>query len=251
MESRSGRYVRAAPLEGQVGADLAADATLRAAALRSLRGEEPLPVRRGDLRRKVRARTRKSLVVFAVDASDSMATHERLRVAKGAALSLLRAAYLRRDRVAVVVFEGEAARVLLAPTQSIDLARAKLRRLPIGGATPLAAGLMAAWDLIRTERLREPQTAPTLVLLSDGRANVPLDPRANPQVEVLGIVERIRGDGIGAVLVDAGSLGPTPAQLVELAERMGGTLVRVGPGGTGAVVAACNEAWHWATARNC
>lgn len=181
-------------------------------------------------------------MVFVVDASDSMATHERLRVAKGAALSLLRAAYLRRDRVAVVVFEGEMAKVLLAPTQSVDLARARLRKLPVGGATPLAAGLMTAWDLIRTERLREPQTSPTVALLSDGRANVPLDPRADPRAEVLGIAARMRADGIGAVLVDAGSLGPTPEQLTELAEKMGGALVRVGPGGTAKVVAACNEA---------
>ncbi|MGC4118321.1 MAG: VWA domain-containing protein [Myxococcales bacterium] len=215
--------------------------------MRSLRGESPLPVRREDLRRKVRARTRKALVVFAVDASDSMATHERLRIAKGAALALLRSAYLRRDRVAVVVFEGEASRVLLAPTQSVELARSRLRKLPIGGATPLAAGMMAAWDLIRTERLREPLTSPTLVLLSDGRANVPLDPGADPRMEVLGIADQMRADGIGAVLVDAGSLGPTPGQLEELAARLGGTLVRVGPGGAGTVLAACSRVWHRAT----
>ena len=255
VESRTGRYVRAVPLERDAASsDLAVDATLRAAATRALRGEPPLPVQRGDLRRKVRVRTRKALVVFAVDASDSMATHERLRVAKSAALALLRAAYLRRDRVAVVVFEGETARVVLPPTQSIALAKAKLRSLPVGGATPLAAGLMAAWGLIRTERLREPQTAPTLVLLSDGRGNVSLDPGSDPRLEVLSIGERMRADGIGAVLIDAGSLGPTPVQLVELAQRLGGTLVRVGPLGTGAVVAACNEAcdqvWHRAAVRN-
>jgi Mg-chelatase subunit ChlD len=190
------------------------------------------------MRRKVRVRGRKSLVIFAVDASESMAVHARMAVAKGAVLALLRAAYLRRDRVAVVAFEGDGARVLLEPTPSIDRARERLRRLPVGGATPLAAGLMQAWDLLRAERLREPQLAPTLVLISDGAANVPLEARANPRREVLCLAARIRADKVAAVVVDAGSVGPTRPELLEIAERLGAPLVRVGLAGASAIVSA-------------
>lgn len=202
-------------------------------------GEAPrLPLPRAALRRKVRARSRKSLVIFAVDASESMAVQARMAVAKGAALALLRAAYLARDLVAVVVFEGEGARVVLEPTPSVDRARERLRRLPVGGATPLAAGLKQVWNLVRAERLREPQLAPTLVLLTDGRANVPLNAVADPHREVLSLAAQIRADGVAAVVVDAGSVGPPRPELVEIAERLGGPLVRVGLAGAGAVVSA-------------
>lgn len=213
---------------------------MRTAAQSSVRERSPVrfPLQRRDLRRKVRAKARKALVVFAVDASDSMAVQERMSAAKGAALSLLRGAYLRRDRVAVVVFEGESARIILEPTASVALARERLRQLPLGGTTPLAAGLRTAWEIVRSERLREPSIAPMLVLLSDGRGNVPLAPQADPHQEILLLADRIRADGISSVVVDAGSLGATRPELQEIAERLGARLVRVGRRGAGAIVSA-------------
>jgi magnesium chelatase subunit D len=177
-----------------------------------------------------------------VDASESMAAQERMAMAKGAALAVLRTAYLRRDRVAVVVFEGESARVLLAPTPSIDQARQRLRRLPIGGATPLAAGLRTAWQVIASERQREPQIAATLVLLSDGRANVPLVPRADPRTEVLALANRIRADGVFSLVVDTEALYPTQPELMSLAEHLGGRILRLGRGGASALAAAVRRA---------
>lgn len=173
-----------------------------------------------------------------VDASESMAAQDRLRAAKGAALGLLRHAYLRRDRVAVVVFEGEGARVVLAPTSSVDRARAGLRRVPVGGATPLAAGLWAAWRLVRGARLREPGLLATLVILTDGRANVPFAPGADVRAEVGLLATRIRADGISSVVVDAGAWGPTRPELSELSARLGCGCLRVGATGAGAIVAA-------------
>lgn len=225
--------------------DLAADASLRAAALAcSVPGgaSTVLPVPHRALRRKVRTRTRKTLVVFAVDASESMAAQERMAMAKGAALAILRTAYLRRDRVAVVVFEGESARVLLEPTPSIDQARLRLHQLPIGGATPLAGGLRTAWQVIISERQREPQIAATLVLLSDGRANVPLARQADPRAEVLALADRIRADGVFSLVVDTEALYPTQPELVTLAEHLGGRILRLGRGGTSALVSAVRRA---------
>ena len=239
VRSRGGRYSRAEPIPaGECPSDLAADASLRAAAQRAVGGDPALPVPRSAWRRKVRTRARRSLVVLLVDASDSMAALDRLRVAKGAALALLKGAYLRRDRAALLVFEGESARTLLPPTQSVELARERLRQIPIGGTTPLSAGLLAAWELVRTERLRDPGLSPTLVLLSDGRANVALDPRADPRAEALALADRLRADGVSALVVDAASLGPTRPELLEIAARLGAHLLRVGPGGVAAVVRA-------------
>jgi magnesium chelatase subunit D len=211
MTAPTGRHVRSAPIrEGDRPTDLAFDATLRAAALRrsvtgqagSAPGKPSDRIQRADFRRKIRERRRSALVVFVVDASESMGASTRMAAAKGAVLALLTHAYQKRERVAVVAFFDKKALVLLPPTHSSTLAQEHLRRLPTGGATPLAQGLMTAWDLIRTERVKDPETHPLLVLISDGDANVPFTDGADVTREVHRIARAIRADGIQTVAVD-------------------------------------------------
>jgi magnesium chelatase subunit D len=111
-----------------------------------------------------------ALFCFAVDASGSMALH-RMRQAKGAVHALLQQAYVHRDRVALIAFRGTTAETLLPPSQSVELARCPLDRLPTGGGTPLAAALLHALTIAQQAHSRGIlQTL--LVLLTDGRANV-------------------------------------------------------------------------------
>src|SRR5205814_867346 len=96
------------------------------------------------------------LIVFVVDASASMDAEQRMAATKGAILSLLQDAYVRRDRVAVIVFKNRSAEVVLRPTSSVPLAQRRLERLSVGGTTPLTHGLMAGryyglYDLSRDE----------------------------------------------------------------------------------------------------
>ena len=141
-------------------------------------------------------------MVFLVDASDSMDSSAQLAAAKGAVLSLLTSAYIRRDRVGLISFRDETARVLLPPTSSIHLARERLKDLRAGGATPLAAGLLAAWKLIRGEKLKEPGRKTVLVLLSDGESNVPLSPGSDRAAELVTLADLIRKERIHTVFVD-------------------------------------------------
>ncbi|HEX9832441.1 MAG TPA: AAA family ATPase, partial [Mycobacterium sp.] len=55
-----------------------------------------------DVRHAVREGREGNLVIFVVDASGSMAARDRMSAVSGAALSLLRDAYQRRDKVAVI-----------------------------------------------------------------------------------------------------------------------------------------------------
>src|SRR5712691_10362070 len=71
-----------------------------------------------DLRQAVREGREGNPVLFAVDASGSMAARQRMRAVKGAVLSLLLDAYQRRDKVGLVTFRGEEARLILPPTGS-------------------------------------------------------------------------------------------------------------------------------------
>jgi magnesium chelatase subunit D len=168
-----------------------------------------------------------TLVVFVVDASDSMGSGERLAAAKGAALALLETAYQKRDRVALVAFEGESAEVLLPPTTSTDLAREHLRQLPTGGATPFADGLLKAWQLVRTARLKDPEVEPVLVILSDGEANIPLAPGQSVLPELLDLAGKIRQDRIGAVAIDSTKGSRRSPEMLRLAEALGADYHRI------------------------
>jgi magnesium chelatase subunit D len=204
---RRGRYVRAIQVEHTT--DVAFDATLRAAAphqpdrrAAGRAGGPALRLERQDLRQKVRRRRTGTLIVFVVDASASMDAEQRMQATKGAVLSLLRDAYVRRDKVALVVFSGRTARVALSPTNSVDLAESRLQRLTVGGTTPLTHGLVAGLKLVRTERLRDQNVYPLIVLISDGRGNISLFGE-EPLVEAQRIAEQIGHEHIRTLIIDS------------------------------------------------
>jgi magnesium chelatase subunit D len=145
--------------------DIALVATLRARLL----GTELL-------REHVRAGREAAFICLVLDASGSMGARRRAARVKGALLELLRDAYARRDRVAVLAFRDDAAHLLVKPGSPLERAAAALRELPTGGRTPLAAGLVAAERLVRTERLRHPGQRSIAIVITDGR--VP-DPRGH------------------------------------------------------------------------
>jgi magnesium chelatase subunit D len=164
-----GQPIDSRPPTGTV-ADLAVAASLRAAAARrSVAGGPPLAP--SDLREHVRAGREGNLVVFCVDASGSMGARRRMAAVKGAILGLLLDAYRRRDRVALVTFRGTGAHVALAPTGSVERAAAVLDALATGGATPLAAGLHRAAELVTLERRRDPERRALVLAVTDGRAS--------------------------------------------------------------------------------
>jgi magnesium chelatase subunit D len=201
---RRGRYVRSRPARN--GQDLALDATLRAAAPHQLQRRESsalhLVVRREDWQAKVRERRTGALILFVVDASGSMAARGRMVASKGAILSLLLDAYQKRDRVGLVSFRRREAELLLPPTASIDVASRLLRELPVGGRTPLAAGLVKAHETLRPILAREPNLRPLAILVSDGRANAGLDGPGGLE-EVCRLASRIaQEDRVRWVVVD-------------------------------------------------
>ncbi|MCG6931741.1 MAG: VWA domain-containing protein [Desulfofustis sp.] len=227
----SGRYVKAAPLaDGERDFDIAADATIRSALLRQAGSGrvDALSVRAGDLHKKIYQRHVKSLIVFVVDCSESMGeegAQERIRAAKGTILGILTTAYQKRYRVGLVSFFDESAEVVLPPTSSVTMARRSLHSLPVGGATPFAHGLMKAWQMIRTERIKDHEIRPLLVILSDGEANVPYDPElphSRIAEELMQIAGRIGGDRVSSLVIETRPLRSPSDTMRRLAESLGG-----------------------------
>lgn len=197
-------------------------ATLRAAVpWQRLRGAAPnqLLIHRDDFRVTRFAQRAGTLTVFAVDASGSAALH-RLAEAKGAVELLLADCYVRRDEVAVVGFRGHRAETLLPPTRSLVRAKRALSGLPGGGGTPLASGLEASYHLLADARKRQ-QTA-TLVVLTDGRANINREGqpgREQARADALQMARHVQSLGTRSLLVDT---APQPSpQARELAAAMG------------------------------
>jgi magnesium chelatase subunit D len=146
-----------------------------------------------------------------------MGADRRMDAAKGAALSLLLDAYQRRDRVALVTFSGEQARVALRPTGSVEVAQARLADLPTGGRTPLGPGLRTALEVVRTAARREPDRRPVIVVVTDGRATSPGEAPA----AALAAATEIAAAGIEALVVDAESGDVRLGLARQLAETMG------------------------------
>lgn len=158
----------------------------------------PLAFLADDLRGAYREGREGNLVVFVVDASGSMAARDRLAAVTGAVVALLRDAYQRRDKVAVITVRGQDAELVLPPTSSVDIAVRRLAGIRTGGKTPLAQGLLKAREVLTRERARDPHRRPLVVLLTDGRATGGTDPVPRARTAARLLVN----DGVTAMVVD-------------------------------------------------
>ena len=201
---------------------VAIGATVRAAVAHTT--DAPVRVEPGDIREAVREITTGTLVVLAVDASGSMGVERRMAAAKGAVVSLLLDAYQRRDRVALVTFRGDRAEVVLRPTGSVEVARARLAELPTGGRTPLAEGITTA---LAVAAAPGDGRRPLIVLVTDGRATSGPAGADDPVAAALAAAGDVRRRGVTAVVVDAED-GPTRLGLAaSLADAMGARYLTV------------------------
>ena len=208
-----GRYARAVSC-GNRSSRIALDATLRALISST---SHPLtsklspvlspgtwqltPVSSEDLRFKLFNRKQGRLFIFAIDLSGSMALN-RIAQAKETMLALLRQSYVKRDSVAIVGFRDTSAQLLLPPSRSILRARRVLDSLGIGGGTPLSAGLSCALQLAKRASAQLGEL--TLLLFTDGHANVAIAPNGNTDREYRRQLIRSEVKVLGAALKRTG-----------------------------------------------
>ncbi len=208
--NRRGRPLPARQGKIADGARIDLIGTLRAAApwqtiRRRSTGRDGLHIRQGDIHVKRFAERTDRVLIFAVDASGSAAL-ARLAEAKGAIELLLAQAYARRDHVSLVSFRGREAELLLPPTRSLVQTKRRLASLPGGGGTPLAAGLKEA--LAQALQAKRKGLTPTVVLLTDGRANIALSGDADRQAatqDAIQMAQVLRAQGTDALVIDTGN----------------------------------------------
>lgn len=225
-KNKRGRYIQARPAPGDK-TDVAFDATLRSAAPFQTQREQlkkerdvSFAVRSEDFQKKVRVKKTANLILFLVDGSWSMAVAERMNATKGAILSLLTDAYQRRDRVGLVVFQKDRATLVLSPTNSVLLAQRALVNIPVGGKTPLAAGLQMAYEVIKREKILHPDVQPLLIVLTDGAGNVPIG-QGPVQKEIDELAALFPTEGIHSVVINMELQAFDQGLAKDLAEKMG------------------------------
>ena len=188
-----GRMIGARTFDGT--APLAVRETLVAAASRSAASEHgELRLQPSDLRQQRREREEVWQVLFLVDGSGSMAAG-RLQAAKEVAQGLLASNYERRDEVALMIFRGESADLVLPFTRDSRRVEETLRDIAVGGRTPLAGALHEAARTLRN------RPSSLLVLFTDGRANVSVG-GADPWEEALSACAAAADACAGALVID-------------------------------------------------
>ena len=156
--------------------DIHLPATIRAAARKQKNRERPLEtvlkISLEDVREKLRLYKAPITMVFVIDLSGSMILS--IEEVKEALLKLHGDAYRYRDRVGIVALKETGAVVVQHPITNLRVVANKLLGLRISGYTPLAAGMVKAWEVLKEAKRRDRSTIPVMVIITDGSANVPL-----------------------------------------------------------------------------
>lgn len=201
---KRGRFARAIFPKGKVK-DLSFIDTLRAAApYQDSRPKGPntaITIRKEDFREKEREKRIGTSILFAVDASGSMTANKRMAAVKGAIYSILESAYVERDHVSLIAFRKQDAELILPMTRSLVLAKKRLAEIPAGGKTPLALGLSKSVQYFNSLRRKQPEILPFLVVVTDGRANVPFA-SDNALEDTYKIANQIADLGIKTLIID-------------------------------------------------
>ena len=222
-KSKRGRYVRYRMPVEKIN-DIAIAPTVRAAALHANDGK--LEIRGGDIREKVRRRRISSLITVVFDTSGSMDEQDKIMITKGVVIALLKDAYQRRDRVSLVTYSGRSSQLVLPFTSSVEAAKRYLEKVPFGGTTPMAAGVLTGMDTMLREVKKEPSAVPIMVLVTDGTANCALHLGGNIRREILQVCRHIAEHHINLLLID---ISPTGSKLVqEMAAQSNGSYYHPG-----------------------
>ncbi len=211
-EAAGKRRLTVAEFNGQMQ-EFAPAETVNAAARRAVienRGE--LIIDYPDIRQFIRRTKNSAAVCLVVDASASM-IGPRLKAAKHLVRHLLLAT---PDRVSMIVFQQEHAKVQLPFTRDYRQAEKSLRQITAFGSTPLALGLRTCCRYLQEAG----QKSPSIILITDGIPTVG-DQTRDPMADSLAAAREIKTKGYRFTCF---GLKPYRQYLTQLAEAAGGTV---------------------------
>ena len=154
-----------------------------------------------DLRFKRRVSGAKELHMLVIDTSASMGTQKRLSYAKGLVKRILRNGYQKKNYVAVVGTEGDRAKMVLRPTRNFLKIDEVLDSIKAKGRTPLLHAIDSALNLVEGFHRQNKFMVNLLVIISDGKLNVPFRNSVSEDMDWLG--KRVKKLGLNNFIVDS------------------------------------------------
>lgn len=222
-KSEKGKYVKSKYSQKVSSSDIAVDATLRAAAMRSkkkdlvsdLNTEDSLNssnslkanIKSQDIREKVRKHKARASIAIVVDMSGSMISEKKVNKIRGILDRIIKNINRNRDKLSVIGFKGQGSEIIIPNTKRPSSFLDKLDKITVGGTTPMAAGLEKALEILKDEK-KKGEFIPMLILLSDGMPNIGLKDSSlkkttgSPVNDVLAIGEELAEVGIYTIIID-------------------------------------------------
>lgn len=209
----------------EINTDIAIDATVRAAApyqkLRRQRsGGDRLVIERDDLMEKVRDRRTSCMYLFMVDNSGSLVVRSRMRAVKAAILSMLDDHYVRKDSVGLMTFNEDSIGMVQTPTRSVGCVKGILKDIPVGNKTPLSEALTYVNNYLQSYERKHPNDLCYIILITDGKANIPLVEGNDPKEEAFRIASKIRLDRSQFVVIDSAVNPDGSSPAIRLAQSL-------------------------------
>lgn len=175
--------------------DVAIDATLRAAAVRS---EGSIKVESQDLRHKVRKHGARASIVLVVDISGSMFTQGKANRVKGMLGSVIEDAKRHNDKISVVGFKGQNAEVIIPTTRRAASFKEQVDNVTVGGTTPWLQVLKRVLRSLK-EKIKG-EYVPMMLVLTDGMPNVAIE--EGPIRDAIRIAKDLKDKEIHTIVVN-------------------------------------------------
>lgn len=226
-----GRYISSRRMT-EINTDIAIDATVRAAApfqkLRRKRSDgRNIVIERDDLMEKVRDRRTSCMYLFMVDNSGSLVIRSRMRAVKAAILSMLEDHYVRRDSIGLMTFNEDSIGMVQTPTRSVGCIKGVLKDIPVGNKTPLSEALVYVDNYLQSYERKHPNDLCYVILITDGKANIPLVEGNDPKEEAYRIASKIRLDRSQFVVIDSATNPDDTSPAIALAKSLSAPYYRL------------------------
>jgi len=194
-KTQKGKYIKS-KVPKKVSRDIAIDATLRAAAVKS---EGSIKVENEHLREKVRKHGARASIALVVDISGSMFSDRKANKVKGILNQLIDDTARHKDKLSVVGFKGHDAEVIIPTTRRATSFKEHVDNIRVGGTTPLASGLKKGLELLKKEKFTN-EYVPMMVILTDGMPNVGF--KEGPTQDAVKIAESLKENDITTIVVN-------------------------------------------------
>jgi len=194
-KTQKGKYIKS-KIPKNVSNDIAIDATLRAAAIKS---NGSINVKNEHIRHKVRKHGAKASIALVVDISGSMFSQRKANKIKGILNQLIEDINHHNDKISVIGFKGQEAEVIIPTTRRASSFKEQVDNIRVGGTTPLAAGLKKGLELLKKEKFKE-EFVPMMIVLTDGMPNVGINDR--PAEDALKIAADLKENEIHTIIVN-------------------------------------------------